>query len=100
MKKTVRTEEIRLQTIEIIELKIAWKLIIPVEEIPAKIEETNDKIPIEMTGEKSRFPILKNPRLEKKFKYGSQIFEITFPKLVYFPPGNQLNAMSTKQRIV
>ena len=67
--------------------------------IPPKIEETSERSPMEMIGEKSMLPILNHPFFEKRFKYGSQIRLISLPNFVNFMPGNQLKMMSTKHKV-
>lgn len=80
--------------------KIPPKNILPVLLMPLKIEDASERIPIDKIGEKSTLPKTKRPFLLKKFKYGSQIFEINLPNVVNFAPGTQDKIIFTTQRIV
>jgi len=68
--------------------------------IPARIEESRVRSPIEIIGEKSMFPMcIKDMRL-KSPRYGSQMEEINLPNLVNLSPGIQDIIISIKQKIV
>ena len=60
----------------------------PVLCIPDKILDASERSPIEIIGEKSICPIVKNLNFEKNFQYGSVSEEINFPKAVNFAPGS------------
>ena len=72
----------------------------PVPCIPATIEDKTERSPSEIIGEKSMFPIRKNPNFEKKFMYGSQSEDIIFPNFVNLAPGNQESKIYIKHKRV
>lgn len=89
IKKKIRIEEITFQIIWIISIKISAKEILPLVAIDFSKVEIIAKTPNERIGEKSIAPNLKSPRFEKKFKYGSHIFEKKDTTL-YGNPGIQV----------
>ena len=70
----------------------------PVCAILPNTDESNERRPIEIIGEKSMSPILNGKRL-KRLRYGSQSVEKNFPTTEYSTCGNHVKIILIKQRI-
>lgn len=93
----LRTDEAVYQVIFTIKKSTMLNVILPVTESPWNKVERIARIPSAIIGEKSKLPKQNFLLFEKRFKYGSQIFERKIVK-PFVKPGIQVSTILTVQR--